>query len=217
MIQTFHVYKHYELENPALADVNLRVEKGEFVFLTGASGAGKTTLIRLLFAAEKATKGQIIVNNVNLARLSPRNIPYLRRSIGVVFQDFKLLERRTIFDNVALAMEVLGHTKKEIRRSVLLMLKMVHLQHKADSFPLQLSGGEQQRVAIARALINKPALLLADEPTGNLDPEITIDIMNLFQEINAMGTTMVMATHDKGLIQRYRKRLITLDHGRLAE
>ncbi len=216
MIQLFHVYKNYGREQPTLVDVSLRVEKGEFCFVTGPSGAGKTTLMRLLFAAERATQGQIIVNNVNLARLTPHNIPYLRRSIGVVFQDFKLIENRTVFENVAVALEVLKTSHEDIRRRVVALLKAVHLLHRSDHFPQQLSGGEQQRVAIARALINNPVLLIADEPTGNLDPEIAREIVSLFEDVNARGTTVVIATHDRELIQRLQKRVIGIEKGRVV-
>ncbi|MCB0219737.1 MAG: cell division ATP-binding protein FtsE [Chrysiogenetes bacterium] len=216
MVQLFHVHKRYQRDVEALTDVNLRIKKGEFCFITGPSGAGKTTLMRLLFAAEKATKGQIILNNINLARLNQRNIPYLRRHIGVVFQDFKLIDNRTIYENVAVALEVLGHSAKEIRPRVLKMLKQVHLQHRLDSYPPRLSGGEQQRVAIARALITDPVLLLADEPTGNLDPEITVEIFKLFREVNARGTTVVIASHDRALIKSMNKRVIGLKNGRIV-
>ncbi|MCW5830503.1 MAG: cell division ATP-binding protein FtsE [Deltaproteobacteria bacterium] len=216
MIQLFHVYKSYGREQPTLVDVSLRIEKGEFCFVTGPSGAGKTTLMRLLFAAERATQGQIIVNNVNLARLTERNIPYLRRSIGVVFQDFKLIANRTVFENVSVALEVLGTPSGEVRRRVVSMLKAVHLLHRSDHYPQQLSGGEQQRVAIARALINNPVLLLADEPTGNLDPEIAREVMDLFEEVSIRGTTVVIATHDRDLIQRLQKRVIGIERGRIT-
>ena len=216
MIQLFHVHKRYQRDVEALTDVNLRIRKGEFCFITGPSGAGKTTLMRLLFAAEKATKGQIILNNINLARLNQRNIPYLRRHIGVVFQDFKLIDNRTIYENVAVALEVLGASPGEIRPRVLKMLKQVHLQHRLDSYPPRLSGGEQQRVAIARALITDPVLLLADEPTGNLDPEITVEIFKLFREVNARGTTVVIASHDRALIKSMNKRVIGLKGGRIV-
>ncbi|MEW6774765.1 MAG: cell division ATP-binding protein FtsE [Bdellovibrionota bacterium] len=216
MIQMFHVTKQYAADVEALSDVNLRVRKGEFVFVTGPSGAGKTTLMRLLFAAEGATKGQIILNNVNLARLNARNIPHLRRTIGVVFQDFKLIANRTIFENVAVALEVTGMPGDEIRKRVLRMLKMVHLHHRMDSYPPRLSGGEQQRAAIARALIHDPVLLLADEPTGNLDADITQEVMKLFREVNARGTTVVIASHDKALIESMSKRVIALEGGRVV-
>lgn len=217
MIQLFHVYKHYTKGNPALEDISVQIEKGEFVFVTGPSGAGKTTLLKLMFLAEPPTKGQIIINGYNITRLKRSAIPFLRRNIGVVFQDFKLLPDRTVFDNVALTLAVLGMSKKEIKKKVWEILKMIGLQHKLNAYPLRLSGGEQQRVSIARALVNEPAILLADEPTGNLDPDLTNDIMKLFEEINIRGTTVVVATHDKSLMSAYNKRIISLEHGRLMQ
>ncbi len=217
MIELFGVSKAYAGETPALADVSLSVRKGEFVFLTGSSGAGKTTLLRLLFAAERPTAGQILVNGRNLTRVPAREIPYLRREIGVVFQDFKLLPARTVFDNVALPLEVAGAPTREVRRKVALILRAVSLSHRMFARPPALSGGEQQRVAIARAVVNDPVVLLADEPTGNLDPDLSLEIMGLLFDIHARGTTVVVATHDRTLINRFHHRVITLDHGRLAE
>ncbi len=214
MIQTFHVTKVYdEGDRPALHDVSIQVDKGEFVFLTGPSGAGKTTLLRLLFVAEKPSKGQILVNGRNVATLRPRQIPLLRRQIGVVFQDFKLINNRTVHENVAYALHVLGLPESEIRRRVYRMLKGVGLFHKANVLPAKLSGGEQQRVAIARALVNDPVLMLADEPTGNLDEEITEEIMDLLAKANARGTTVIVATHDRLLLENYKKRVIHLKTG----
>jgi cell division transport system ATP-binding protein len=217
MIELFGVSKTYAGEAPALAGVSLSVRKGEFVFLTGASGAGKTTLLRLLFAAERPTEGQILVNGRNLARLGPGQIRVLRREIGVVFQDFKLLPTRTVFDNVALPLEVAGLPSKEIRRKVSYVLRAVGLSHRLFAFPPALSGGEQQRVAIARAVIADPVVLLADEPTGNLDPDLALDIMALLFDIHARGTTVVVATHDRTLIERFHHRVITLERGALRE
>jgi cell division transport system ATP-binding protein len=214
VIQTFHVSKIYERgDQPALHDVSIHVDKGEFVFLTGPSGAGKTTLLKLIFAAEKPTGGQILVNGRNIAKLKPRQIPYLRREVGVVFQDFKLISTRTVHENVAYALEVLGLGDADIRRRVYHILKGVGLFHKANVLPPKLSGGEQQRVAIARALVNDPVLLLADEPTGNLDEEITKEVMSLLESANARGTTVIVATHDKSLIDTYNKRVIHLKRG----
>jgi cell division transport system ATP-binding protein len=218
MIQAFHVSKIYERgDQPALHDVSIQIDKGEFVFLSGPSGAGKTTLLKLIFAAEMPTSGQILVNGRNIARLKPRQIPYLRRQVGVVFQDFKLIATRTVHENVAYALWVLGLPENEIRRRVYQVLKGVGLFHKANVLPPRLSGGEQQRVAIARALVNDPVLLLADEPTGNLDEEITKEVMSLLEQANARGTTVVVATHDRSLIDRYQKRVVYLRRGMVAD
>jgi len=217
LIQLFHVAKTYPgAETPALEDVNLHVEKGEFVFLTGPSGAGKSTLLRLIFAAERCTSGQIMIGGSNVARLRRGQIPELRRSIGVVFQDFKLLEHRTVFENVALTLDVRGAPRRDTGRRVAQVLERVGLAHKRNITPMRLSGGEQQRVAIARALVADPRVVLADEPTGNLDPERSVDIMNLLGDVNARGATVVVATHDPSLIERYRKRVITLEAGRIT-
>jgi cell division transport system ATP-binding protein len=216
MIQMFHVYKAYPGDPPVLSDINLHVEKGEFVFLTGPSGAGKTTLLKLIFCAEKATKGQILVGGRNIARIRESAVPYLRRNIGVVFQDFKLLPNRTVRDNVSFTLDVLGVPRDEAHERVHRMLKLVGLQHKADSFPLKLSGGEQQRVVIARALVNDPTILLADEPTGNLDPALTLEIMDLLTQVNVRGTTVLVATHDTSLIARYQKRTIRIERGQVV-
>jgi cell division transport system ATP-binding protein len=216
VIQLFHVTRRYSLAAPALSDVSLRIEKAEFVFLTGPSGAGKTTLLRLLFRDEVATSGQVLVGDQNLATLSPTRISYLRRQIGVVFQDFKLLPRKTVFENVAYATQVIGLPAKEQRRRTYEVLEMLALNHRLHHYPEQISGGEQQRVAIARALVNQPLILLADEPTGNLDPELSLQIIDVFKQINARGTTVVVATHDRDLIRRLGRRVLTLAQGRLV-
>ena len=216
VIQMFHVSKRYTRDSLALDDLSLTLEKGEFVFLAGPSGAGKSTLLKLLFCAEKATQGQIIVAGLNVHRLRQPSIPYLRRNIGVVFQDFKLLQRRSVFDNVAFSLEVLGRPRREIQRRVTSVLRQVGLGDKLLTHPKRLSGGEQQRVAIARALVNEPAILLADEPTGNLDPDLTLEIMKLLEEANARGTTVLVATHDPNLLLSRRKRVVTLEGGRLV-
>lgn len=216
MIQLFHVTKAYRGDAPALVDVSLHVGKGEFVFLTGPSGAGKSTLLKLLFAEERATSGQVMVDGQNLARLGRREVSLLRRRIGVVFQDFKLLPTRTVFDNVAVPLQVLGLPVKEVRRKVTLLLRYVGLGEKAQVLPERLSGGEQQRVAIARALVADPAVLLADEPTGNLDAERSIDIMELLQSVSARGTAVLVATHDRALLARYARRVVIIDGGRIV-
>ena len=215
MIQLFHVFKEYPGEGPALADVTVHVQKGEFVFITGPSGAGKSTLLKLIFCAEPATSGQLLVFGKNVSKIRPSAVPYLRRNIGVVFQDFKLLPDRTVAENVAFPLEVRGLASKDVRRKVTTALRAVGLDHKQHKFPLSLSGGEQQRVAVARALVGDPALLLADEPTGNLDPDRTLEVMDLLEGANARGTTVVVATHDRGLLQRYKKRVIALESGRV--
>jgi len=215
--QLFHVSKSYVAGTYALRDVSLEFRRGEFVFLTGASGAGKTSLLRLVFAAERPSEGQIVVLGRNASRLSPRSVPELRRRIGVVFQDFKLLARRTVEENVALALDVVATPRRVARTRVFEMLKQVGLQHRRYQSPLSLSGGEQQRVAIARALINEPEILLADEPTGNLDPDLTIEIMDLIADTATRGTTVIVATHDQTILGRYRKRTVRLENGRVIE
>ena len=216
-VRTYHASKSYIAGNFALRDVTLEVKQGEFVFLTGSSGAGKTTLLKLLFCAERPTEGQILVLGRNIARLRESAIPALRRRIGVVFQDFKLLNRLTIEDNVALALEVMGTPRRGARARAFRMLKQVGLQHRRYHHPLSLSGGEQQRVAIARALVNEPDILLADEPTGNLDADLTIEIMDLIAGAATRGTTVIVATHDLRLVERYGKRTVRLEGGRIAE
>ena len=201
----------------ALSDVTLHIEKGEFCFLTGPSGSGKTTFLKLVFREEVPSQGQILVGGRNITAIPESQIPELRRSIGVVFQDFKLLKRKTILENVAFVLRILAVPEKEQKRRAFAALKAVGLHHKMHAYPLQLSGGEQQRVAIARALINEPMLLLADEPTGNLDPEMAQEIMALFQDVNARGTTVLVATHDREMIRRVGRRAIMLDHGHLVE
>ena len=215
MIQMFDVCKVYPNNHTALADINLHINKGDFTFVTGQSGAGKTTLINLIFCAESATRGQTIVNGMNLAKIRKSRIPHLRRSIGVVFQDFKLLNSRTAYENVVFALEVTGAKRAEVKRKAWQALKLVGLQNRLDSTPRELSGGEQQRIAIARAIVNDPTILLADEPTGNLDADITQDIMELFQNINNRGTTLLIATHNNTLAQRFATRHITLERGRI--
>ncbi|MEA3545180.1 MAG: cell division ATP-binding protein FtsE [Thermodesulfobacteriota bacterium] len=215
MIQLYNVTKKYGGESAAVKDLTLQVGKGEFVYLTGASGAGKTTLLRLLYAAEKPTKGQILIDRQNVSRIRSRQIPFLRRKIGVVFQDFKLLQSRTVYENVAFALEAQGKKRYEVSKKVYQSLKEVGLEHRLQRKPLELSGGEQQRIAIARALVVDPLILLADEPSGNLDQDVTFEIMDLFKRANARGTTVLLATHDHSLNQRFPRRVLTLDQGRL--
>ena len=217
MIQLFRVTKDYGRFRHALADVTCTIERGEFVFLTGPSGAGKSTFLKLLFRDEVPSTGQILVNGRNIGVLPPSQIPYFRRTVGVVFQDFKLIARKTIFENVAFVQNVLGLPRAEQKRRAYHVLKRVGLHHQMNALPEELSGGEQQRVAIARAIVNEPTLLLADEPTGNLDPALAEEIMRLFGEINIRGTTVLVATHDVELIRRMGKRVLTLDRGHLHE
>jgi cell division transport system ATP-binding protein len=216
VIQLFHVTKEYPGDGPALQDVSLEVRRGEFVFLTGASGAGKSTLLKLVFCDEAASSGQLLLFGKNVAKIRPAAVPYVRRNIGVVFQDFKLLAGRTVAENVALPLEVRGLSEREIARRVRGLLRSVGLEHRSDKFPASLSGGEQQRVAVVRALAPDPALLLADEPTGNLDPERTLEVMELLHGANARGTTVLVATHDRSLLERYKRRVVVLDKGRLV-
>ncbi len=216
MIQLFHVFKTFGTQNPALVDVSLTVRKGEFLFITGPSGAGKTTLLKIIFCAEKVTSGQALVNGRNLNRIKDRELALLRRRIGVVFQDFKLLPRRTVFENVAVALEVAGLPLSMIRRKVHQTLRYLGLATKEGYCPPQLSGGEQQRVALARAIINNPLILLADEPTGNLDPDLTMEIMGLLREIHVSGTTVIVATHNQELLRDTKRRVVTLHKGRVV-
>ncbi len=215
MIRMRRVTKIYKGNVYALEDVTLDVEKGEFVFLVGPSGSGKTTLIKLLIKEEEPTSGQIYIADTNINQLRKWKVPYLRRKIGCVFQDFKLLPHKTVFQNVAYAMEVTGKSRRLIEQQVPEVLKLVGLGHKLDAFPDELSGGEQQRVAIARAFINRPPILLADEPTGNVDPSLGVGIVRLLEKINSTGTTVIVATHDKNIVDAFRKRVIALENGRI--
>src|SRR5712692_9261084 len=215
MIEFFHVYKKYPPNLPALTDISLQIQQGEFVFVTGPSGAGKTTLLKLLFRGEEPSEGKILLNGQNVNRLNSRGVARLRRGIGLVFQEFKLLPRLTALENVALAAEVIGTPKRESYIRAYQLLRELGLQEKCDAKPLALSGGEQQRVAIARALVNDPLLVLADEPTGNLDPEVADETMRLFARIHEQGATIVIATHDTGLIKRFHHRVVMLQRGYL--
>ena len=217
MIESSHLSKLYSRGVYAIRDLTINVRKGEFVFLTGPSGAGKSTFLRLLLRQELPSEGDLRVLGRDLAILRPAQVQSYRRSIGFVFQDFRLIPRFTVFENVAFVMRVPGLPLATQQRKTFQVLKWVGLQHRMNAVPPQLSGGEQQRVAIARALVNDPQLVLADEPTGNLDPDLSLEIMNLFREINARGTTVVVATHDRELIRRVGRRSITLEHGRIVE
>ena len=217
MIETSHLSKVYREGVYAIRDLSINIEKGEFLFITGPSGSGKSTLLKLLLREELPSDGQLKVFGRNLSDLTPRQVQEYRRSLGFIFQDFRLIPRFTVFQNVAFVMRVLGLPTVLQQRKTFQALKWVGLQHRQNAFPEELSGGEQQRVAIARALVNEPQLVLADEPTGNLDPDLSLEIMNLFREINARGTTVVVATHDRELIRRVGRRSITLDHGRVVE
>src|SRR5436309_12098330 len=208
MIQFFHVGKKYSQGAVALTDVSVHIEKGEFVFLSGPSGAGKTTLLRMIFSDEVPSSGQVVVNTNDVATMPARRVPYLRRQIGVVFQDFKLLPRKTVFENVAFATQVIGLPRKEQRVRTFQVLEMLGLNHRLHNYPEQVSGGEQQRMAIARALVNRPLILLGDEPTGNLDPELAQELMGLVRDINSHGTTVMIGTHDRGMNRRVGRRWI---------
>jgi cell division transport system ATP-binding protein len=215
VIQLFHLFKSFG-PSMALRDINLRISQGEFVFLTGPSGAGKTTLLRLIFGAERPTSGQILINAINLNRISRSRLDLLRRKIGFVFQDFKLLPRKTVFENVALALEVTGERGSSVRKKTHQALRQVNLAEKEKAHPLSLSGGEQQRVAIARAIVKDPLILLADEPTGNLDPDLTRDIIALFRNIHIKGTTILVATHSNELVDNSGQRAIALKRGEIV-
>ena len=215
MIEFVNVHKRYEGGVEALDNVNLFIGKGEFVFLVGPSGSGKSTLLKLMIREEKADSGKIILNNYKVSSMKDKHIPYLRRSIGIVFQDFRLLPDKTVFENVAFAMRIVNASPRTIRRKVPMLLSLVGLSHKANSYPNELSGGEQQRVAMARALANNPLVLIADEPTGNLDPENAWEIMKILNEINMRGTTVVIATHAKDIVDMMQKRVVELDKGRI--
>jgi len=217
MIHLKDVTKIYEQNNvKALDNISLDIENGEFVFIVGASGSGKSTLMKLLMREELATSGEIIVDGKNVVKLKQSEVPYLRRSLGVIFQDYRLLEDKTVYENVAFAMQVIEAPRRLMQRTVNTVLDIVGLGEKYKHFPDQLSGGEQQRVAIARAIVNDPKIVIADEPTGNLDPETSWDIMDIFKRINATGTTIVMATHDKTIVDRMKKRVVALVEGKIV-
>ncbi|MCZ6781075.1 MAG: cell division ATP-binding protein FtsE [Nitrospirae bacterium] len=214
MIQLFHVSKYYD-RRPALSDINLQIDKGEFVLLIGPSGAGKTTLLKLLFCEERPDEGQILVQGRNMARMRPSDVPFLRRTMGMVFQDFRLLPKKSVFENVALPLLVQGASTFETRRRVMDALKAVGVEHKRDHRPMMLSAGEQQRVCIARAIVSGPIILLADEPTGNLDPDLAAEIIELFKAINARGTTVMVATHNRHVIEQVNRRVVVISQGKV--
>jgi cell division transport system ATP-binding protein len=215
MIQLYSVAKTFSGGVEALRGINLHIKKGEFVFLVGPSGAGKTTLMRLIYRDELPSRGHVVIDGRNVERLSDARVPYLRRSVGVVFQDFKLIESRTVAENVAFALQVTGAAADEVAEKTQRVLELLGLRHKANLYPGQISAGEKQRVCIARALVNDPAILVTDEPTGNLDPELALDIMRIFMEINNRGTTVLMATHNQGLVDQFARRIVHLVAGRV--
>lgn len=218
LIRINNVKKQYKNGVTAINDLNLSIKKGDFVFIIGGSGSGKSTLIKMLYREEKPTLGEIIVGGVNVAKLRNRKVYVLRRKLGIVFQDYRLLQKQNVYENVAFALEIIGAKKDEIRRKTLKAIEMVGLKSKIHNYPDQLSGGEQQRVAIARAIVNNPKLLICDEPTGNLDPERSKEIMEILDVINKeMGTTIIMATHDKDIVNRMKKRVVALKDGRLVK
>ncbi|MFS0655219.1 cell division ATP-binding protein FtsE [Bacillus sp. 179-C3.3 HS] len=216
MIEMKEVYKVYPNGVKAINGINVSIHPGEFVYVVGPSGAGKSTFIKMMYREEKPTKGKILINNKDLGAIKEKEIPYVRREIGVVFQDFKLLPTLTVFENVAFALEVIGEQPSIIKKKVLEVLELVQLKHKARQFPNQLSGGEQQRVSIARSIVNRPEVVIADEPTGNLDPDTSWEIMKTLEEINNRGTTVVMATHNKEIVNSMKKRVIAIEDGMIV-
>ncbi len=215
MIRLIDVQKEYDNGTKALKGVNVRIDDGEFVFLVGPSGSGKSTVIKLITGEIAATEGRLMVNGYNLNNISPRQIPYMRRTLGIIFQDFRLIEKKTVYENLAFAMRAIGAANRELRRRIPYVLQLVGLEQKADRYPGQLSGGEQQRVAIARALVNNPSMIIADEPTGNLDPQRSLEIMMLLERINELGTTVLVVTHEKALVNRFTKRVVAIENGRI--
>ena len=215
MIEFQNVKKTYDNGTKALRGVDLHIDDGEFVFLVGPSGSGKSTIIKLLTAELQPTSGSVLVNGFRLEKIKKSSVPYMRRTLGVIFQDFRLIEKKTVYENVAFAMRVIGASEKEIRKRVPYVLELVGLENKGRRLPNELSGGEQQRVAIARALVNNPAMIIADEPTGNLDPARSLEIMMLLEQINALGTTVMVVTHERDLVNRFTKRVVAIDEGKI--
>lgn len=216
MIEFQSVYKTYDTGSHALNDVNLHIDDGEFAFIVGSSGAGKSTFLKLIMREETPTSGEVIVNNFRLSRLKRKEVPFFRRTMGIVFQDFRLIDTMTVYDNVAFSMRVIGKSRREIRRRVPFVLQLVGLQEKSGRYPKELSGGEQQRVGLARALVNNPSLIIADEPTGNVDPQMSHDIVELLTQINEKGTTVLMVTHEHDLVHQFDHRVITLKDGHIV-
>ncbi len=215
MIRLIDVHKEYDNGTKALKGINLRIDDGEFVFLVGPSGSGKSTLIKLITAEIAPTDGRVMVNGFLLNDIAPRQVPEMRRTLGVIFQDFRLIEKKTVYDNLSFAMRAIGASNRELRRRIPYVLQLVGLDQKGDRYPGQLSGGEQQRVAIARALVNNPSMIIADEPTGNLDPQRSLEIMMLLERINELGTTVLVVTHEKNLVNRFTKRVVAIENGRI--
>ena len=213
MVRLIDVYKEYDNGTKALKGVDLRIDDGEFVFLVGPSGSGKSTVIKLITGEIGATEGRLMVNGYNLNNIAARQIPYMRRTLGIIFQDFRLIEKKTVYENLSFVMRAIGASNREVKRRIPYVLQLVGLEDKENAYPGQLSGGEQQRVAIARALVNNPSMIIADEPTGNLDPQRSLEIMSLLERINEPGTTVLVVTHEMGLVRRFAKRVVTIEDG----
>jgi len=215
MIRLIDIEKEYDNGTKALKGVDVRIDDGEFVFLVGPSGSGKSTIIKLITAEIAPTDGRLMVNGYNLNNIRPNQVPYMRRTLGIIFQDFRLIEKKTVWENLSFVMRAVGSSNREIRRRIPYVLELVGLENKADHYPSELSGGEQQRVAIARALVNNPSMIIADEPTGNLDPQRSLEIMTLLERINGLGTTVLVVTHEKALVNRFAKRVVAIENGRI--
>ena len=215
MIRLIEIEKEYDNGTKALKGVDLRIDDGEFVFLVGPSGSGKSTIIKLITAEIAPTEGRLMVNGYNLNNIRPNQVPYMRRTLGIIFQDFRLIDKKTVWENLSFVMRAVGASNREIRRRIPYVLELVGLEKKADHYPTELSGGEQQRVAIARALVNNPSMIIADEPTGNLDPQRSLEIMTLLDKINQLGTTVLVVTHEKALVNRFARRVVAIENGRI--
>ena len=216
MVRLIDVYKEYDNGTKALKGANIRIDDGEFVFLVGPSGSGKSTVIKLITGEIGATEGRLMVNGYNLNNIAVRQIPYMRRTLGIIFQDFRLIEKKTVYENLSFVMRAIGASNREVKRRIPYVLQLVGLENKENAYPGQLSGGEQQRVAIARALVNNPSMIIADEPTGNLDPQRSLEIMSLLERINELGTTVLVVTHEMGLVKRFAKRVVTIEDGKVT-